>query len=174
MSNDGIMITNYHVVDHPDAGLLGVLTYDGKIYPVTEILAADKSADIAVLQLEGSGFPYVSLLPQSPVGSKIWVISNPSKQFYTFTEGIISAQVLQTWSGGSTKRISVTADFGGGSSGAPVFDDHGSVIGMVAATKAVTASKSHKASYAQMVFRYCVPAELILGLFSVDAQKCAE
>jgi len=174
VSNDGIMITNYHVVDHPDAGLLGVLTYDGKIYPVTEILAADKSADIAVLQLEGSGFPYVSLLPQSPVGSKIWVISNPSKQFYTFTEGIISAQVLQTWSGGSTKRISVTADFGGGSSGAPVFDDHGSVIGMVAATKAVTASKSHKASYAQMVFRYCVPAELILGLFSVDAQKCAE
>jgi S1-C subfamily serine protease len=165
---DGVMITNYHVVDHPDTTVMGAMTHDGRVYPVKEVLAADEGGDIAVLQLEGDGFPYLSLSPKNHVGAGVSVISNPSKQFYTFTKGIISGRFVKTRNGSKTKRISVTADFGGGSSGAPVFNENGSVVGMVASTQAVRTNANCKHNYAQMVFKHCIPAELILELFAVE------
>ncbi|MDP6525716.1 MAG: serine protease [Kiritimatiellia bacterium] len=165
---DGVMITNYHVVDHPDTTVMGAMTHDGRVYPVKEVLAADEGGDIAVLQLEGDGFPYLSLSPKNHVGAGVSVISNPSKQFYTFTKGIISGRFVKTRNGSKIKRISVTADFGGGSSGAPVFNENGSVVGMVASTQAVRTNANCKHNYAQMVFKHCIPAELILELFAVE------
>lgn len=164
----GVMITNYHVVSNPKIGGIGVMTYNGKVYPVKEVLAADKTADIAVLQLEGSDFPYLSLLPGSPIGSKVWVISNPSNQLHVFTEGIISARSVTTRKKAKNQRISITADFGQGSSGAPVLEESGRVIGMVAGTQAV-----RDGNFTQMVIKHCIPAELILKLFAVKSKTNA-
>jgi len=166
VTSDGVMFTNYHVVDNPETKAMGVMTYDGKVYPVKEVLAAEESGDIAVLQLEGSGFPYLGLLQESPVGSKVWIISSPNRQLYTFTEGIISAHVVKTWKGVQTKRIAVTADFGVGSSGAPLFNECGNVVGMVASTRAVRTKTGCRHAHTQMVFKHCIPAELLLGLFT--------
>lgn len=168
VTTDGVMITNYHVVDHPGIQAMGAMTSDGSVYPVKEVLAADESGDIAVLQLAGSKFPRLYLSPDNTVGSDVWVISNPSKQFLTLTKGIISGRHVKTWKEAKTKRISVTADFGGGSSGAPVFNELGNVVGMVASTQAVQSSSNCKHNYAQMVFKHCIPAELILKLFAAE------
>ncbi|MBT3377051.1 MAG: trypsin-like peptidase domain-containing protein [Lentisphaerae bacterium] len=170
VTSDGVIITNYHVVDHRETKALGAMTYSGTVYPVEEVLAADRGGDIAVLRLQGTGFPYVSMTEASPVGARVWVISNPNKQLYTFTEGIISARLAQTLKGTETKRLSVTADFAGGSSGAPAFDSHGRVVGMVASTRAAKTNAECKNSYAQMVFRYCIPAELILECFAPQTE----
>jgi serine protease Do len=163
----GIMITNYHVVDAPEKVTIAAMTYDGKVYPVKEVLAAHESDDIAVLRLDGSGFPYLRLSPGSPIGCPIWVIGHPDKRFYSFTEGMISGYSIQTWKGKKTTRMSITADFGVGSSGAPVLNEFGSVVGMVATTQAVHAKENCEDDYAQMVFKQCVPAQSILTLLSV-------
>lgn len=162
----GVMITNYHVVDGPDNAAMGAMTYDGRVYPVKEVLAADRSSDVAVLQLEGSGFPYLSLSPGAAVGEKVWVISHPRKQLFMFTEGIISGFFVKTWKGDKTARMTITADFGRGSSGAPVFNGSGGVVGMVASTLPVQVDSKCSHDYAQMIVGHCIPSEYILELFS--------
>jgi S1-C subfamily serine protease len=66
--------------------------------------------------------------------------------------------------------MSVTADFGVGSSGGPVLDETGRVVGMVAMTAAVIAAdteeeqKNPPALGLQMVFKDCVPLMALQGL----------
>lgn len=161
----GIMLTNYHVIDATNKVAIGAMTYDGKVYVVKEILAASESDDIAVLRLDGSGFPCLRLAAGSRIGDPVWVISHPNKQFYSFTEGMVSGYALQARKGKPALRMSITADFGVGSSGAPVFDGSGAVVGMVAATQPVHAHEDGDHDYAQMVLKQCVPSSSILALF---------
>ena len=169
LSPDGLLVTNYHVVDSENTETLGVMTYDGTVYPVKEVVAASKAADVAVLKIEATGLPYLSLTVDSPVGSSARIISNPRDKMYMLTEGIVSARILDRHKKKHTKRLTVTADFGVGSSGAPVFGDTAKVIGMVCSTSAVRAEgdkdNEDDKAYTQMCFRYCIPAELILNLF---------
>jgi serine protease Do len=166
ITSSGIMITNYHVVDETNNVTLAAMTYDGKVYPVKEVLAAHENDDIAVLRLDGSGFPYLRLSAGSPIGSSIWVIGHPGKRFYSFTGGIISGYSIQAWKEKKTTRMSITADFGVGSSGGPVLDESGNVVGMVATTQAVHAKEHGEDDYTQMVFKECVPAKSIVALIS--------
>ena len=51
---DGVVVTNYHVVDLEKGELLylNVMTHSGDTYIVDEILATDKLHDIAILKLK--------------------------------------------------------------------------------------------------------------------------
>jgi hypothetical protein len=63
--------------------------------------------------------------------------------------------------------MSVTADYAVGSSGGPVFDSSGNVIGMVSRTYSTQPSKNHRQHESfgnQMVFKDCVSLDTILGL----------
>ncbi|MCP4456373.1 MAG: hypothetical protein GY809_33370, partial [Planctomycetes bacterium] len=122
--------------------------------------------DIAVLQLEGDEFSHLTLAPGTRIGARAWIISDPSRQFYTFTEGMVSARLVKRREGKKTKRISVTAEFGMGSSGAPVFDKSGYVVGMLASTQPIQTHSEGQPNYAQMVLKHCGPTESILDLFS--------
>jgi S1-C subfamily serine protease len=164
LTASGIMFTNYHVFDATNKVALGGMTYDGKVYPVKEVLAASESNDVALLQLDGAGFPFLRLAATGPVGSSIWVISHPNKQFYSFTEGMVSAYSLQTRKGRKTLRMTITADFGLGSSGAPVLNEFGGVVGMVAATQPVHAHEDAEDDYTQMVVKQCVPVQALRAL----------
>ncbi len=62
-----------------------------------------------------------------------------------------------------TQTLEITADYGVGSSGGPVLDLSGNVVGMVSNTLAVYADSKDKRSL-QMNFHHCVPAESILTL----------
>lgn len=43
LTADGVLVTNYHVVDNPEGETLVVMTREGQVTPITEVLAADST-----------------------------------------------------------------------------------------------------------------------------------
>ena len=134
---DGIVLTNYHVVANkvPKLLCMGVMTHDGKAYLVDEILAADKKSDIAILQLkDAKGLDFAPVYRDEPVGNSATIISHPTGKFFTLTQGLVSRYHK---SSNGAAMMNVTADYAKGSSGGPVFNDRGDVIGLVANTVSI-------------------------------------
>jgi hypothetical protein len=167
ITETGACVTNYHVVDKKSEYTLLAMTDEGRVFPVREVLAASKAHDAAILQLETAeaAFKPLALAADAPVGASISVISHPGGRFYTLTQGMISRYSNVMKNGQRTNRMTITADFARGSSGGPVFNEYGNVVGMVESTTSVyynmTAGKKDNL---QMVFKNCVPAENILKL----------
>jgi serine protease Do len=169
---EGEVVTNHHVLDDKTAGELGVMTFDGTVYAVLDVLAADREGDAAILRIDPAGAA-LSALPLSDgvkTGDNIRVIGHPDGRFYTLTEGIVSRVFTEAASDedGTRTWLTVTADYGGGSSGAPVLNEVGEVVGMVSSTAALLADAAEGtepgAADVQMVFRDCASAETIRGL----------
>lgn len=161
-----IIATNYHIFELSKLSAVGVMTSNGNVYPVIEIIASSKDDDIALVKVgipEGdSGLIPLPLTENAPVGSRISVISHPKRHFFYFTEGIISRYAALIYSKNSyTVQMYVTADYATGSSGAPVFDEFGNVCGMVCRTISFNDDKD-----LQMVAKGCVPSKLILKLIT--------
>ena len=152
------------------AGAFGALTVNGQIYPIDKVVASSQKDDLAIVKLIGSNFKPVALRANAPVGSDVTVISHPEGRFYTVSRGIVSRYYLQR--GGKEKgsnRIAITADFAKGSSGSPVFDNTGSVIGVVAATNSIYYNKIEGIERnLQMVVKSCIPTSSILKLLNSD------
>ncbi len=159
----GIIVTNYHVMDKPTSATAGAMTFDGKVYAVGEILAASKDDDVAILKLKGADLPPLTLRAAAPVGTDVYVISHPDQKLYTLTEGILSRRFFRMAHGKRIAALSITADYAKGSSGAPVMDAAGAVIGMVSTTHSVYYKREKGVDKSlQMVIRTCVPAGAIL------------
>jgi S1-C subfamily serine protease len=131
------------------------MTRDGKMYPITEILAADKSADLAIVRINASDLTPAPLSEGDPLGSPVTVISHPGGNYFSLTLGHISRYWTTTAQGRSGLRMTITADFADGSSGGPIFNANGSVTGVVCATRPLGE---------QMVCRFGVPVESIRKL----------
>ena len=173
----GHVVTNHHVVEDKTAEELGVMTFDGTIYPVSKVLAADRAGDAVILGV-GKGdadLPALALAVAAKTGEEIRVVGHPDGRFYSLTEGIVSRVFTEATSDEKDERtwLSVTADYGGGSSGAPVLNAAGEVVGMVSSTAALLADpeegKGPEVSDVQMVFRDCVSVETMRGL--VEGRK---
>ncbi len=171
LTADGVFATNYHVVDDADAETLIVMTRDGQIAPVTEVLAADKLADVAILRAPGITCAPLPLAPEPPPpGSPVWALSHPDHNFYSFTSGMVSRHFLATTDDGKTPQMAITADFGVGSSGGPILDAAGLVVGMVCSTTSVYyQDEKEKVNDVQMVFKHCVPVGSIQRLIDAAA-----
>jgi serine protease Do len=136
----GIVVTNFHVVDVPDATVLVAFTADGDVHPVTRLLAVSPFADIAVCQLDGAaGLPPLPCTPQIRPGMRLHTLGHPDGALWSFTAGILSRGFTVREDGQSRTMFTTTADFAVGSSGGPLVDDRGNVVGMVASTLAVYA-----------------------------------
>lgn len=134
---DGIVLTNYHVVDDDKERTLGmgVMTHDGKAYLVDEVLAADKESDVAILRLkDAKGLAAAPVYRDEPVGKPVTIISHPTGRFFTLTEGRVSRYYSDSE---GTCFMNVTADYAKGSSGGPIFNDRGDVVGLVANTVSI-------------------------------------
>jgi S1-C subfamily serine protease len=164
IAEPGVIATNCHVIDAFDnpRALAGVVTRDGRFYPVVEVLAADPASDVALLRvgLEGQpagGAPLVPAplsLGDNP-GEPLTVISHPNGKFYWVSEGILSRYAREESLGRSIVVMSLTADYAVGSSGAPVFNSRGAVAGLAARTSNVGT---------QLVFKEGPPALAIRAL----------
>jgi serine protease Do len=90
-SQDGYIITNNHVVGFGD--IITVTTSDGKKYKAKKI-GTDKSSDLAVIKIEGSGFQTLKLSnsDQVKVGEWVLAVGNPFDLNSTVTAGIVSAK----------------------------------------------------------------------------------
>jgi S1-C subfamily serine protease len=124
---DGIAVTNVHVLGQGDAA--EVELEDGRKYRVLEVDNFDMSQDIAIFKIGESSldFPSLSLSDSSDmeIGDKVTVISSPEGLSNTVSEGILSAR-----RSGPRTLMQITAPISPGSSGAPVFDGNGKVVGV--------------------------------------------
>ena len=134
---DGIVLTNYHVVANKIARALGMgaMTHDGKAFLVEEVLAADEKSDVAILKLkDAKGLPFAPVFRDEPVGNSATIISNPHGRFFSLSQGRVSRYHI---SSKGVPMMNVTADYAKGSSGGPIFNDRGDVIGLVANTVSI-------------------------------------
>lgn len=124
----GHILTNYHVIH--DSQEMVVETEKGNIYKVRQIVAQDAIKDLALLI---SSTPPNEIKPSDIAkeipkpGSKVTTIGTPEGFSHSISEGIISSVTRGT----SGDIIQFTAPVSLGSSGSPLFNEHGSVIGIV-------------------------------------------
>lgn len=140
LTADGAAVTNWHVLDKAEDGeRFGAMTRDGKAFPVTAVLAVDKAADVAVVKLDAAGLAPLPLATRPPrVGAWVGVLGHPGDRYFTFTQGHVSRYTAQQPAGGPAERwMCVTADYAYGSSGSPVLDRTGAVVGMAALTESL-------------------------------------
>jgi len=170
ISSDGILVTNHHVVAAADRETFVVMSGDGRMSAVTELLATDPVADVAILRCEGSGFTALPLTADAPDGSPVGVWSHPNNRFFSLSTGAVARRFMMRKPGGKTEVLAVTADYARGSSGGPVFDARGNAVGMVSSTDSVYYEQENgQQKNLQMVFKNCVPARSILALIEPKA-----
>lgn len=125
MNEAGWVATNYHVV--AGAERITVRGADRAERRVEEVIAFDAARDLALLRVEPP-FPVLVLDPRDrpAVGEPVLAIGNPLGLEFTVSNGIVSG--LRTL--GAVELLQVTAPISPGSSGGPVLDPHGAVLGI--------------------------------------------
>src|SRR5262249_6745935 len=103
----------------------------GKILRAATIYAFDEKKDLAVLKVPTANAHTTKLGDSEKVaiGSSIVVIGNPEGLEKSVSNGLVSG--VRTYEG--QKLFQISAPVSHGSSGGPVFDDHGEVIAVVCA-----------------------------------------
>jgi S1-C subfamily serine protease len=135
---EGEVLTAYHVVD--GAGSIELTFADGT-YTTARVVRAQPAADVAVLlpdKLPRLMVPATLRNPRTlPVGSEAFVVGNPFGLTASMTSGIISGfgRTFRRADTGAilSNLIQVDAAVNPGSSGGPLLDRAGRVIGIIAA-----------------------------------------
>lgn len=138
-SQEGLVMTNHHVVD----GAAGVVVHlsDGTEFQA-KVLGSDEATDLALLQLQDA-----SELPTAALGSSAalevgdWVVAigNPMGLDHSASVGIVSGKGrgnLGLYRDSYLDFLQTDADIAPGSSGGPLFDFQGNVVGITTAVGA--------------------------------------
>lgn len=128
ISDTGIAVTNAHVARGQDS--LTAVTANGQTFQA-KVVYVDPTLDIALLKLEGSGFPQLRLAATQTVqpGSSVVAMGTPSKGFQnSVSKGIVSGI-------GSMKNepgiwIQTDTAINPGNSGGPLLNSAGDVVGI--------------------------------------------
>ena len=123
-----IVATNYHVVEGSKSGFAKLIGRK-KTYSIASVVAADPNHDLALLKINGINAPPLSFPNNASVGvgDRVYDVGNPLGLEGTFTEGIVSG--VRHSKGGDT-FIQISAPISPGSSGGPVLNSKGQVIGV--------------------------------------------
>ena len=152
----GVIVTNFHVVNKPDAVAAGVLTSDHRFFEVTEFLAGNPSDDLALLRIEAVDLPAIPMASgNTGVGAELMAITHPDSHYFSMTFGRTTRYFQTTRHALPSLRMGVTADFSEGSSGGPLLDMFGNVVGIVSATGG---------NASQMVHREAIPVSSLRRL----------
>jgi putative serine protease PepD len=133
VSKDGLIVTNDHVVD--GASQVQVKIGTSNQAQDATVVGADPSRDLALLKVDASNLPTLSLGDSSSVGvgDPTYAIGNPFGLDHTLTTGIVSAlqRNLQAPDGATISgAIQTDAALNPGNSGGPLLDSSGKVIGV--------------------------------------------
>ncbi|MBY0376413.1 trypsin-like peptidase domain-containing protein [Patescibacteria group bacterium] len=138
VSNDGLIVTNKHVVDQTGA-FYTVLTNDGKKHDA-KVIARDSVLDIALIKIDGGGYTPLTLgnSDKVDIGQSVIAIGNALGEFRnTVSVGVVSGLARSLTAGDSSgkselldKVIQTDAAINPGNSGGPLLDIFGNVIGV--------------------------------------------
>ena len=158
ISQNGDVITNYHVIQ--GASSVEIKTADEKTYPITDIVAGDEQNDIIRLSVN---IPSQDVFPLSlskvipEVGERIIVYGSPLGWENTVSDGIVSAiRDIPEYG----RIIQITAPISPGSSGSPVLNMQGEVIG-IASFQIVEGQN----------LNFAIPSERIANLNLIEEEK---
>ena len=152
------VLTNNHVIAQARPDQITLSLPDGRIYHPT-LVRADPESDIAVLTVDAPTLPTAPLgnSDQAKVGRWVLAVGSPFGLSQTVTHGIISARDRGQVSLGGQIRIKeflqTDAAINPGSSGGPLVDMHGDVIGIN------TAIASHNGNNSGVAF--AIPINLV-------------
>lgn len=128
------IVTNYHVLLAAGTAKGTVnLVNNQKKYPIQGLVAIDRENDLAILQVT---IPGIKPLPlgdsdKMETGHTVYVAGNPKRLQGAFTYGLISAIREE----GNKKRLQTDAAVSEGSSGSPMINCKGEVIGVIYMTR---------------------------------------
>jgi len=148
---EGLIVTNEHVV--ANATEILVTDYRGRVY-VAEIVGADAGIDLALLRVGGLDLPAVQLGESASlrVGEDVFAVGNPLGHGHTVTRGILSARTRELGRDAFDSFLQTDAAINPGSSGGPLFDVSGQVVGVNTAVDGRGESLG-----------FAMPVELVLG-----------
>jgi len=128
ISKDGQVVTNYHVIKSGTSAIIKLP--DGAFFAVDGVLASDKTRDVAIIKAHGNNFRTLTLgdSDRLQVGEEVVAIGNPLSLESTVSNGIVSAIRAVEDEGG--KFVQITAPISPGSSGGPLFNMAGKVVGI--------------------------------------------
>lgn len=170
--------------------MLFVADLDGRVFPILEVVARDPRFDLAIVRCDAKGLAPLPVRGEVEVGERVYCLSHPDHMFATFSEGLVSRRYvvrgpapgtvapavadaapdhdlgksLADDDGDPRAFLQVSCEFGGGSSGAPIVDAQGNVVGVAQSTATVFADPEAELPEAQMVPRTASPASALLAL----------
>jgi S1-C subfamily serine protease len=125
INRSGLVCTAAHVID--GAKTVSVRFSDGSEYESTGIVDVDQKNDLAVIRARFADRPELQLKTGSlDIGSKLFIVSAPLGLDFSISEGIISQ--YRTLEG--IRMIQHTCQTSPGSSGGPMIDQTGQVVGI--------------------------------------------
>jgi serine protease Do len=131
---DGAVLTNEHVLENADA--IRVVLKDGRNFPARAV-GKNRKEDLALLRIEGGGeFPVLSFGDSDTVqpGEEVIAIGTPYGYQQTVSKGIVSAAHRKVFQGAEVildDVIQTDASAYPGSSGGPLLNAQGEVVGLV-------------------------------------------
>jgi S1-C subfamily serine protease len=126
-----IIATNLHVVEGSHQGYAKIVGQRAKL-DIEGTVGIDPNRDLVLLKVSVTGAPAMTLGKSDAVevGEAVYAVGNPQGLEGTFSQGIVSS-IRQV---GSDKLLQITAPISPGSSGGPVLNSKGEVIGISVAT----------------------------------------
>lgn len=128
---DNIVATNSHVIEDAVGGYAKIVQQKAK-YDISGTVGIDRNVDLVLLAIKGAKAGSLGLgdSSQVQVGDEIYAVGNPLGLEGTFSKGMVSG-VRPI---GSETVFQVTAPISPGSSGGPMVNTQGQVIGITVAT----------------------------------------
>jgi S1-C subfamily serine protease len=133
----GILSTSLHVMTldpsfMKEAQAVAV-TSDGKVYPITGVIAASDRADTCLVAAPGLDLPALPIRRGVTAGEPVWCMSHPDGFTYMFTGGQVARVSRGRWDERHKPalHVEVTAEYCPGSSGGALTDAAGNVVAQV-------------------------------------------
>jgi serine protease Do len=145
ISDDGIIVTNNHVIDGADEV---TVTLSNKKSFIAKVIATDPSSDLAVVKVDARGLPFLVYGNSDDVKIGQWVLAvgYPLRLETTVTAGIVSAKGRSLDINDRQSRspiesfIQTDAAVNPGNSGGPLINTEGKLIGINSAIASPTGS----------------------------------
>ncbi len=129
INGQGLAVSNHHVFKGAENWKIKLKS--GKYHPVSSVIHSDEDADYIIFKVDMEDSPFLHLATQLPEkGEDIFVVGNPKGLESTVTRGVVSAfRNLNK----RNDYIQIDAAISPGSSGSPVMNMQGEVIGVATA-----------------------------------------
>ncbi len=137
LNEEGFLITNFHVIEGETQISIEVYhqknsQLERRTYKQVRIVAMNKFADLALLQIEDKDAPkfkhiQIGSADALSTGERVFAIGSPLGLERTVTEGILSTKTRQI---GGDLYLQTTTQINPGNSGGPLFNLLGEVVGV--------------------------------------------